>query len=146
MRRRALLGSAATLLTAASSGCLTSVQDTLDSSIRLGGVAITNYDLAPHRFHVRITRDGEIVHESTHDVRGRSESTVYGPALERTWGDVAGSYVLYGRSDDGPWVERSVDDALDGAPGCASARGVYDDLGSDEFEWYVRAECDRVSE
>jgi len=142
MRRRALLASVGVIATTVGSGCLGAVRDAVDSSFRLGTVSLSNYDTTPHRFQIRIFRDGELVHESDHDIDAKSGDIVPGVEIERTWDQVAGAFVLRGRVDDSPWVEQGVDDALDGAPECASARGVYDDLDSGEFEWYVRSKCE----
>lgn len=146
MRRRALLAAAGLSLAAPSSGCLDAALDAVDSTIRLGWLGVTNYDSEPHRFRIQVSRDGDVVHDSTRELAGATDSVAPGEAVECTWDGAPGSYRLRGRVDDRPWVEQSLDAALDGAPDCATARTVYDDLDSGELEFHVRAGCDRVAD
>jgi len=144
MRRRALLASAGTSI-ASLGGCLGTVRNAFHS-VRLGWLGITNYDTEPHRFRIQVRRDGDLVHDSTHRIRGGSETVAPGTSVECTWDGTPGSYHLMGRVDGGQWVTQSVDAALDGRPDCATARAVYDDLGDGELAFYVRAGCDRAAD
>lgn len=145
MNRREFLASSGTVL-ASVSGCVGTVSDPFNSALRLGWLGVSNYDTSSHRFQIRVERRNEVVHESTHTVRGREESVVYGNPLECTWGSSAATFVLHGRVDDADWVEQPLNRAIDGTPDCVTARGVYDDWKSKTFEFYVRAGCERVAE
>lgn len=68
MNRRALLGTVASVGTFATSGCLNQLLPA-DTSTKLELVAIENYDTENgHEFDVRVERDGDIVHRSSHSV------------------------------------------------------------------------------
>lgn len=150
MRRRALLASVGSVATVTSSGCLGFLDEGSDPSPRLGWVAVSNYTPEPRRFRVEIERDGSVVHESTHEVAGKTEGEVTGEVLECTWGDARGPYTLRGQVDGGGWVERAVEDAvaekasIEGTPDCVIVDGVYGRDGSDGFAFEVQDWCEDV--
>lgn len=117
----------------------------LDGSSRIGWLGVSNYDADPHRFEVRVKRDGSVVHESSHAIRGGEDDVAPGTVVDCTWGDTAGAYAIGARIDGNEWVERSVDEAIDGAVDCVTVRVSYGDR-SDELDIFARENCDDVPE
>ncbi len=150
MRRRALLatfGSGASVL---GGGCLGFLRDPDEPTATLGAASITNFDTEPHRFQLRIERDGERVHHSAHelDETAGDEGEHYGRVdteiVDCTWDEVAGPYVIAARLADGAWVEQSVNAKLDADAECVIAEVRYDDLKADEFEFVIHSDCARL--
>ncbi|ELZ79570.1 hypothetical protein KU306_02560 [Haloferax larsenii] len=108
MNRRSLLASIGATTTALTAGCISSLEETLGPSVRLGWFGVHNIDTEPHEFDLLVIRDGTEVHYSSHDVRGRTGSFNDGAVADCDWGDVPGDYEVAVRVDDGDWNERSV--------------------------------------
>lgn len=141
MHRRVLLAAAGSTALAASAGCLTRVRDALDRTMRLGWVGAHNRDTDPHRFDLRVERDGTVVHE----IRGRDGSYVHGAVADCTWGDAAGRYRVGGRVDGGDWTWESLsrlDEAYRTPVDCATAQVLY---AGDEVAIRLQAGCGRVA-
>ncbi|WP_157231412.1 hypothetical protein [Halostagnicola larsenii] len=120
--------------------------DVLDSSSRIGWVGVNNYDTESHRFSVQVERDGSIVHESSHTIRGSEDNVIPGEAVDCTWGDAAGTHRIRARVDGNEWVEQSVDEAIDGSVDCVTARVNYGNLRSVALDIFIRENCDAVPE
>lgn len=126
MRRRALLAAVGLSATVSTAGCLDSV---LGRELRLATVGVSNYDDDAHRFDLRVDRDGEVVHRSSHELRGRDDDRVYGAAPDCDWAGTPGTYEVSVRVDGGEWQSRSVAEVSDGwrdAVSCASTYVWYD--------------------
>ena len=136
MRRRAFLAAIGTSVTMSTTGCLTSLEDRLDTSIQLGWFGGHNFDTESHQFEFRVKRDGTRVHQSSHTIRPREGSFIHGAVAECTWGEVAGDYIVEARVDGNEWVEESVnevDSASNQEIDCAIAEARYWDGSLDIF-------------
>ncbi len=146
MRRRTLLaalGGSATA--AASAGCLARVEDALDRTTRLGWLGAHNRDVEPHRFDLRVERGGTVVHESSHEIRGRDGNYVHGAVADCTWGDADGRYRVGARVDSRDWTWESLsalDEAYRTPVDCATAGVEY---GDGEVSVRLQAGCSQVA-
>jgi hypothetical protein len=125
--RREVLAAVGLSATVSTAGCLDSV---LGRELRLAEFGVSNYGADAHRFDLRVRRDGEVVHRSSHEIRGRDEDRVYGAAPDCNWEGTPGAYEVSVRVDGGEWQSRSVAEARDGwrdAVSCASAHVWYED-------------------
>ena len=130
MRRRAFLAAMGTSVTMSTTGCLTSLEDRLDTSIQLGWFGGHNFDTESHQFEFRVKRDGTRVHHSSQTILPREGSFIHGAVAECTWGEVAGDYIVEARVDGNEWVEESVtkvNSASDQEIDCATAEARYQD-------------------
>ena len=114
MRRRAYLVSAGAIAaTGMTTGCISSLQETINPSVQLAWFGIHNSDMgSSHQFDLRVIRDGTQVHSSSHKVKaaqpfgnGRYSD---GAVAKCTWGSTAGEYTVRARADNGEWEEKSV--------------------------------------
>lgn len=147
MKRRPFLASIGVTTAGLGSGCLERLRGRSSPPPRLGWVSVSNYSADPQQFQVEIHRDGELVHESTHEVAGKPPERIPGDVLECTWGEERGPYTLRGRVAGTGWVERSVEDALSsdgGTPDCVVAEGVYGRGNSENFAFEVVPDCGGV--
>ena len=113
-----------------------------ETTTKLAWLAVSNYDeTSGHRFDVRVERDGEVVHESTHTVGKKPEDRIPGAVADCTWNDVAGRYVVFARMDDGDWTERSLTEEFDRVPECVTAEVRY---WSGSLAVWVQDWCDQV--
>lgn len=126
-------------------GCLTDAFKQSDA-VRLGWFNVANHDTERHRFALRVERDGEQVHRSSHVVQGRTDpdvasehSTIYGATAECTWGNAAGDYTVAVRVDGGEWVTKSLKQSHS-ETACTVARAEYDNanLAPAEFAFWFR--------
>lgn len=142
MRRRAFLAGAGLSVTGSTAGCLGAVPGIGQRELQLAWFGVSNYDPDPHRFDLRVERDGEVVHRSTHDIDGRTEDLVHGESVDCTWDATPGVYEVSVRVDAGAWVSKPLSDVSDGwrdSVTCATAHGWYeDDLWID-----LRENCER---
>lgn len=110
MNRRSLLASLAVTATVLPAGCLSSVRQSLDPTVKLGWFGVHNVDTDSHRFDLKVVRDGTRVHYSSHDVQGRAERTGslnHGAVADCDWGSTPGDYAVGVRVDGGEWTETS---------------------------------------
>lgn len=107
MDRRALLASLAPGLTASTAGCLDTLTTTQNEPFQLGYVAVHNATEQTHRILIRVRRDGQDVHRSTHDVPGRDGAIVESAIPDCEWGPARGRYEVAVRIDDGDWATES---------------------------------------
>ena len=140
MRRRTFLASAGTVSSALLSGCQSPLAD---RSVRLGYLDVVNSDSEPHRFHVRVHRDDDRVHDSTHEIDGVDGNVHHGEAVECSWGDTAGEYVVSARVDGEEWHEQSLvpaESMVSSGTDCVVV-GVW--YRTDGLGFQVAAGCDR---
>lgn len=141
MYRRALLtsiGATASL----SAGCLSSLEDRLNPSVRLGWLAAHNFDTEPHLFELKVERDGTKVHDSSHEIEPREGDSVDGAVAECDWGSTPGDYTVFARIDGGEWVAESVTEfamSIDGDADCVIADA---DNRDGHLGWYLGNRCD----
>ena len=95
-------------------------------------IRLTNATDQAHTVHVVVERDGNMVHWSTHDLgpQGSGEGDGGGQggnggqppertAVERTWSDDRGDYVIHARLDDrNDWQTVDLSELGDGDGGC----------------------------
>jgi hypothetical protein len=144
VERRSCLASLAVLTASGLGGCLGDV-DVLaaEPTTRLAWLAVSNEDPErEHRFDLRVERDGDVVHESSHVVERKPEDRIPGSVADCTWDDVAGRYVVSARLDGGEWVGRELTEGFDPVPDCVIAdvvagRPISPAVG-------VQAWCDQV--
>ncbi|MFD1514474.1 hypothetical protein [Halomarina rubra] len=147
MERRALLASLGVVGTSMLAGCSVSVP--FLERTKLGWLSVSNWDeTASHTFELRVTRDGTLVHESTHVVKQMEGNTIPGAVADCTWDDVAGEYVVAARVDSDEWREFNLQEATDGSPACVMTTvqyGTYWGIDeADPLNVRVRGGCDQV--
>lgn len=113
MRRRTLLASAFVPTTVGTAGCLSSIRGGLSTSVRLGWFGVHNVDPeSAHTFELVVERNGETVHESTHEVAAADSSgngvRSDGAVADCDWGQTAGDYTVRVRMDGTVEAEESV--------------------------------------
>lgn len=144
MKRRALLASLGAATATTTAGCLSSIEDHLDTTVRLGWLGAHNFDTEPHAFDLRVERNGETVHESSHEVEEREDPVVHGAVADCTWGDAPGDYTVRARVDGGEWAARElseIDEAYEGDVDCVVSKVEYRE---GRVEILIRGGCDRV--
>ena len=112
-RRRYLISAGAITSAGMATGCISSLQEAINPSVRLAWFGIHNSDMeSSHRFDLEVIRDGTQVHSSSHEVKaaqpfgnGRYSD---GAVAKCTWGSTAGDYTVRARADNGEWEEKSV--------------------------------------
>ena len=151
VNRRALLGTVVTVGTFATSGCLGRLL-LPDTSTKLGLLAIENYDTKNgHEFDVRVERDGDIVHRSSHSVNKTVLPHISGLVLECPWEFVEGEYAVSARVDDGEWLNQPLAAPFDTVPDCVISVIRYGSLPSEgieppPFAIEVRDDCHVIAE
>lgn len=144
MNRRTLLTTIGIPIPLATGGCLSFFEDTGEAAkIQLGYLDVANFDTTSHRFEVRVFKDGERVHSSSHEVQSRDGATVHGTAVDCTWDENPGEYAISARVDDEEWNELSL--TPDNSPvtpdtECAVVGVLYRD---NEVMTTVSSGCDR---
>jgi hypothetical protein len=144
VKRRALLAAIGAVTTTATAGCLGSIADSLDRTVQLGWFGAHNFDTDPHEFDLRVERDGEVVHESGHEVAGFEDPVAHGAVADCTWGDEPGGYTVSARVDGGEWVSREIselDERYENDVDCAIAEAQY---RNESVAVYFQVGCDRV--
>jgi hypothetical protein len=140
MRRREFLAVTGLSATVSTAGCLDTV---FGRDIRLARFSVSNYDEEAHRFDLRVDRDGEVVHRSSHEVRARDE-VIYGETPECDWEGTPGAYEVSARADGGEWESRPLAEVRDGrrdSVSCASAYVSYGPPVGIRF----RPDCEELS-
>jgi hypothetical protein len=154
MRRRALL-SAAVGVTVGSTGCLASIRGSNRQMAQLGWFGVHNADPeSSHTFTLIVKRDGNVVHESSHEV----DAAEYfdpgvasdGAVAECTWGETAGDYAVRVRRDGGEETEESISAfAAERGVNCVVADAEYqnhnatsDFLNGKRLSIFLREACD----
>ena len=151
MNRRALLWTVATAGTFATSGCLNRLLSA-DTSTKLGLLAIENYDTENgHEFDVRVERDGDIVHRSSHSVKKTVLPQISGLILECPWEFVEGEYAVSARVDTGEWLNQPLAAPFDTIPDCVISVVRYGSLRSEDirlppFAIEVEDDCHVIAE
>lgn len=127
MNRRSVLAAAGALGAASLSGCLGFLRDDPAPSTTVGWLAVSNHDPdSSHEVDVRLERDGEVVHTSSHTIPEKQGRSVAGAVPDCTWETEPGEYVVFARPDDGEWVERNVTDTPEGeARDCVTVQIDY---------------------
>lgn len=144
MRRRSFLATIGLSATASTAGCIDSALDGGERGIQLARFSVGNLDSDPHRFDLRVERDGETVHRSTHRVRGTSEDIIHGAVADCDWGTTPGTYEVFVRVDGGEWTAKPLSEVRDGwrdSVECATAHAEYYENGN---LWIrLRDDCER---
>ncbi|PSQ48372.1 hypothetical protein BRD15_05485 [Halobacteriales archaeon SW_6_65_15] len=141
MHRRTLLTALGATTATLGTGCLSSVEERLDPSVRLGWFGAHNFDTEPHQFDLQLTRDGTRVHHSSHEIRPRDGNYVHSGVADCDWGSASGDYVVRARVDSNEWKEASITEFLTSRePDCAVANAEYRDDG---LQFFLRDGCDR---
>lgn len=146
MRRRSIIKTCGVLIAGVSSGCLSSVRETVNPTTQLGWFGVHNVDTdSSHQFDLEVNRDGERVHTSTHTVDAAREldgggKYIDGAVAECTWGNTPGDYSVRIRADDSEWVEESITEfALSKDVDCVVAVAEY----RSTLSIYLKEGCDR---
>lgn len=146
MRRRSAIKTCGVLIAGVSSGCLSSVRETVNPTTQLGWFGVHNVDTdSSHQFDLEVNRDGETVHTSTHTVDAAREldgGGQYndGAVAECTWGSTPGDYTVRVRADDNEWVEESIAEfAISKDVDCVVADAEY----RSTLSIYLKEGCDR---
>ncbi|GAB7093974.1 hypothetical protein JCM30237_11260 [Halolamina litorea] len=142
MKRRSLLGTLGVAGVAGLAGCQGLPR--LGASTTLGRLTVSNWDeRESHRFGLRVDRDGETVHESTHTVESKSDDVLPGAVADCTWDPQDGEYVVAARVDGGEWQRFDLLDRVDSSPDCLTAAVDYrpDGPAEESFSVRVRADC-----
>ena len=152
VNRRTLLASLGATGTAGLAGCLDAVPG-LGATTKLGRLAVVNWDEDdPHAIDVRVERDDEVVHESTHTVAAMQATEAQSAVVECTWDDDAGTYVVAARlAGQSAWRRFDLLAAADGTPDCVIASVQYGSPpGVDDpdrpLRVAVRDRCDEIGE
>ncbi|WP_277542494.1 hypothetical protein [Haloarcula laminariae] len=110
MNRRRLLATTGLGLGSLSAGCLSRFTDASEG--QLSEVTVLNSAPGPRTVSVRVHRGDELVHESTHELKGSDHAMVSATAVE-CWGEEPGEFVVAARLDGGDWTERNVTDGAE---------------------------------
>lgn len=141
MHRRSLLTAIGLSTAVSTAGCLDTVFG--NDPIHLARFAATNHTPDSVQFDLRVDRDGETVHDSSHQIRGKDDGRIYGKIADCDWGTTAGEYEVFARVDDAEWASKPLSDVRDGwrdTVECATALAEYHEGGL----WLrVRDDCDR---
>jgi hypothetical protein len=146
VKRRALLAALGITTPIATAGCLGSIADRLDRTVQLGWFGVHNFDTDPHEFDLRVERDGEVVHESAHEVAGFDGPVVHGAVADCTWGDEPGGYTVSARLDGGEWASRAIseiDELYENDLDCTTAEVQY---RRESTRIHFQPGCDRVDD
>ncbi len=128
MRRRPLLTAVGLSATAATAGCL----NRGNQQVQLARFSAENFDSEIHQFDLRVDRDGETVHWSTHEIRGKGENRIYGAVADCDWETAPGTYEVFARVDAGEWTSKLLTDVKEGwldSVKCATAHVECHDNG-----------------
>jgi|GEM_PF-1553805 len=132
MQRRTFLASTCVLLTPFHAGCLSSIREFRTSSVQLGWFGVHNADPeSAHTFALEVKRDGEVVHESVHEVDAAEEfenSGLHsdGAVAACDWGQTAGDYIVRVCVDGEESVEESaLEFARENGADCVIADAEY---------------------
>ena len=152
MKRRTLLVSLGGGLTVSTAGCIGFARDRLDRQpkrqFRLGWLSAANTDTEPHQIDLQVKEDGNVVHQSSHELQGQDKAYPKGEphiaVSECTWGSGADDYLIRARVDENDWIAKSIT-AVDtrGHPNtdCVVAQGRY---RNERLEIVLQAGCDYV--
>lgn len=125
MNRRKVLATTGSVLGSLSTGCLGSLTD--GDEIQLSSVSVLNSASEPHTVSLRVHRDDELVHESTHELEGSNHAMVSGASVECQWEEVPGEFTVSARVDSDDWTERDMADGTDAD--CVEAHVTADQDG-----------------
>ncbi|WP_135821942.1 hypothetical protein [Halostella litorea] len=103
-RRRVL--ATAGIAVGALSGCL-SGDDPEPRAPLVTALVPRNFHDEPHRFELTVSRDGERVHESSHELDGAAERSWTEDSVEGPWGDAPGALDIEVVVDGGEAHEHS---------------------------------------
>ena len=151
MKRRALLGTLAAVGASMTGGCLDQSTPP-ETTTKLGLLAIENYDTeSGHEFDIRVERDGDIVHRSSHSVEKTSLPQISGPVLDCPWRFIEGKYTVSARVDDSEWLGQPLAVPFDTVPACVITTVRYGRLPSEggeqsQFDIEVEANCDTIND
>jgi hypothetical protein len=111
MKRRTYLSSLGVAGTIGLAGCVVGYAPSGQEKTRLARLGVVNEDEErSHRFRLRVERDGEVVHESSHTLEKVPESPYEGSGavVDCTWDGSAGRYVVFAQIDESEWVEKNL--------------------------------------
>lgn len=109
MDRRSVLGAIGTLGVTSLSGCLGFFENDSPPTTTVGWISLSNHDPdSSHEITLRLERDGEVVHTSSHTIPEKEGRSVAGAVPDCTWETKPGEYVVSTRADGGEWVQRNV--------------------------------------
>lgn len=127
MDRRSVLGAVGTLGVTSLSGCLGFFQKDSPPATTVGRISIINHDPdSSHEIALRLERDDEVVHTSSHTVPKKDGRSVGGTVPDCTWETKPGEYVVSANADGGEWVHRNVTTISGGkSPDCVTVSVDY---------------------
>ncbi|MFB6078178.1 MAG: hypothetical protein ABEJ80_04280 [Halarchaeum sp.] len=138
MNRRSFLGATGLFGLSAGSGCFEPFPY-LDSTLRVPWIGIDNETKERQTVDIRVKRDRQVVHESTHVVEAETRTNV-----ECAWGGDEGVYALSGRGPGGEWEWLDVASRFEELPDCAvvTLECYRSRDGFIGFSLFARAFCD----
>lgn len=145
MRRRNFLTALALVPLGTGSGCLSRMQGQAPQEMRLGWYAVANHDAESHHFGLRVERDGETIHQSSHEVQGRNGNVIHGAVADCTWDETVGDYSVFARVDGGEWVAESLS-GMESGQGmtCAVVEAKYGHDDVDGLTFWTENTCNNV--
>lgn len=141
MRRRALLAAVGLSTAVSTGGCLDTVFG--NDGIHLARFSATNHTADPVEFDLRVDRDGETVHRSSHRVRGMGDGRIHGAVADCDWASTAGEYEVFARADGSDWTSKPLEDVGDGWRDSVDCATALAEFYEDDVWLRVRADCDR---
>lgn len=109
MNRRSVLAGVTGLGVASLSGCLQLGDSEPSPATTIGWMSVSNHDPdSSQEIDLRIERDGNVVHRSSHTIPAKDGRSVAGAVPDCTWEPKPGEYVVSARPDGGEWTKRNV--------------------------------------
>jgi hypothetical protein len=109
---------------------------------QLGWFGAMNADTrSSHRFELAVERDGELVHQSSHELEPAVETEpnrtrVTQAVAECEWGSTSGDYTVRARVDGQEWIEKSVTEyAASKNADCVLASAEYESSFNLNLKW-----------
>lgn len=130
MNRRSLLASFGAATGALSTGCLSSLSDRFEPSVRLGWFVAHNFDTESHLFRLEVQRDGTRVHTSSHKIPSRDGNYIHSAIAECDWGTTPSDYTVVAQVDGNQRVEESITEFVD-------SRGNVEDCVIADAQYYA---------
>jgi hypothetical protein len=149
MNRREILAAIGAGGISIGSGCAGTIQHRLDRQpnrqFKLGWLSAANTDIRPHKIVLQVKENGNLVHESSHELKGQDREGSKGKTqftvAECTWGNGADDYIIRARIDGNEWINKPIN-AVDttGYPNvdCVIAQAIYQEGA---LEIILQASC-----
>lgn len=145
MRRRALLSTFGTSAVLSTAGCLDAVGAAFDEPMHLARFTAFNDDVDRHTFDLRVDRNGEVVHQSSHRIQGKDDDRIYAESADCGWGTAKGNYEVFARVDDGEWTGKILTEVTDdwrNTVECATAEAWF----GDQLAILLDDDCDKLAQ